>query len=64
MFNWDINDEYNIEIINAEIKGLEEYKKINKNLLINNSVNEIKKTSEKIEINTEEILKLKYNNNN
>jgi hypothetical protein len=64
MFNWDINDEYNIEIINAEIKGLEEYKNINKNLLINNSVNEIKKASEKIEINTEDILKLKYNNNN
>ena len=62
MFDWNINDEYNIEIINAELKGLEEYKKINKNLLINNNVNEIKKTSEKIEINTEEIIKLKYNN--
>ena len=32
--------------------------------MINNSVNEIKKVSEKIEINTEEIIKLKYNNYN
>jgi hypothetical protein len=64
MFDWNINDEYNVEIINAETKGLEEYKKININLLINNSVYETKKASEKIEINTEEILKLKYNNYN
>ena len=64
MFDWNINDEYNVEIINAELKGFEEYTKINKNLLINNSVNETKKVSEKIEINTDEILKLKYNNYN
>jgi hypothetical protein len=64
MFDWDINDDYNIEIINAEIEGLEKYKKININLSINNSVNETKKASEKIEINTEEIIKLKYNNYN
>ena len=64
MFDWNINDEYNVEIINVELKGFEEYKKINKNLSINNSVNETKKASEKIEINTEEIIKLKYNNNN
>jgi hypothetical protein len=64
MFDWNINDEYNVEIINAELKGFEEYTKINKNLLINNSVNETKKVSEKIEINTDEIIKLKYNNYN
>ena len=64
MFDWDINDDYNIEIINAEIDGLEKYKKININLSINNSINETKKASEKIEINTEEIIKLKYNNHN
>lgn len=64
MFDWDINDDYNIEIINAEIDGLEKYKKININLSINNSINETKKASEKIEINTEEIIKLKYNNYN
>ena len=29
MFDWNINDEYNIEIINAEKKGFEEYNKIN-----------------------------------
>jgi len=64
MFDWNINDEYNIEIINAELKGFEEFTKINKNLLINNSVNETKKVSEKIEMNTDEIIKLKYNNYN
>jgi hypothetical protein len=64
MFDWNINDDYNIEITNAELKGFEEYKKINKELLINNSLNEIKKSSDKIEINTEEIIKLNYNNYN
>jgi len=64
MFDWNINDEYNVEIINAELKGFEEFTKINKNLLINNSVNETKKVSEKIEMNTDEIIKLKYNNYN
>ena len=64
MFDWNINDDYNIEIINAEIKGFEEYNKVNKNNIINNSINLDKKTSEKIEINTEEIIKLNYKNNN
>jgi len=66
MFVWDINDEYNIEIINAELKGFEEYKKINKDFICfaNNSLNENKKSPDKIEINTEEIIKLNYNNNN
>lgn len=64
MFDWNINDNYNIEIINAEFKGFEEYNKINKDLIINDSSNEIKKSSDKIEINTEEIIKLNYKNNN
>jgi hypothetical protein len=64
MFDWNINDDYNVEIVNAELKGFEEYKKINKDCIINNSLNEIKKSSDKIEINTEEIIKLNYNNNN
>jgi hypothetical protein len=64
MFDWNINDDYNVEIITAELKGFEEYKKINKDHIINNPLNEIKKSSDKIEINTEEIIKLNYNNNN
>ena len=68
MFDWNINDEYNIEIINAELKGFEEYNKINKDSMCfaNNSLNceAHKKSADKIEINTEEIIKLNYKNNN
>lgn len=62
MFDWNINDDYNIDIINAELKGFEEYNKINKNSIINTPLNEIKKTSDKIEINTDEIIKLNFSN--
>jgi hypothetical protein len=64
MFDWDINDDYNIEIIDAELKGFEEYNKINKDFVIDSSLNKIQKSSDKIEINTEDIIKLNYNNYN
>jgi hypothetical protein len=68
MFEWNINDEYNIEIINAELKGFEEYNKINKDFICfaNSSLNceAHKKSSNKIEINTEEIIKLDFKKHN